>query len=78
MLQQGKLKMKTDGKKISVEMGTLPTGVIIGSVEIVDCEFDENLQYYKYKLKNPKRYKTHIEPDNQAQPCFFFPFGRFE
>lgn len=61
---------------LKLEMGSLPTGVIVGSVEIVDCDYDDSTGYYRYKLVKPKRYRQHIEPDMQAQPCFFFPFGR--
>lgn len=62
-------------KRMKLEPGTLPTGVIVGSVEIVDCLEDED-GGYKYKLKNPKRYKAPMKPKQQAQPLFFFPFGR--
>ncbi|NJM10413.1 MAG: ASCH domain-containing protein [Bdellovibrionaceae bacterium] len=49
-------------------------GVIVGSVEIVDCrEFDRG-DYFGYKLRRPKRYKKHLKPKFQPQPCFFFPF----
>lgn len=65
-------------KKLKKEPGELPTGVIIGSVEIVDCIYFEKLGYYGYKLKKPKRYKDHMKPKNQAQPCWFFPFRKSE
>ena len=54
---------------------TLPRGMIVGSVEIVDCvEFGRD--DYGYKLKNPKRYRKHFKPREQAQPCWFFPYGK--
>lgn len=62
-------------KKLGFEPGELPAGVIVGSVEIVDCKYFEDGDYYGYKLKNPRRYKKHLAPNNQPQPCFFFPFG---
>lgn len=62
-------------KKLGFEPGELPAGVIVGSVEIVDCKYFEDGDYYGYKLKNPRRYKKHLAPKNQPQPCFFFPFG---
>ena len=70
----------TDQKRwdaLGKEIGSLPLGLIVGSVEITDCDYDKSNECYRYKLENPKRYKSHIEPDMQAQPCFFFPFGRF-
>ncbi|GIL16889.1 MAG: hypothetical protein BroJett040_06400 [Oligoflexia bacterium] len=61
-------------KKIKLEPGDLPTGVIVGSVEIIDCRFFEDDECYGYKLRNPRRYKRYLKPKNQPQPCFFFPF----
>ena len=62
--------------KLRLQPGDLPTGVIVGSVEIVDCKYFEEEDYYGYKLKHPKRYKTHLVPENHPQPCWFFPFGK--
>jgi hypothetical protein len=56
--------------------GDLPTGLIVGSVEIVDCKHDKKRDCFAYKLKSPKRYKKHLKPKMQAQPCWFFPFGK--
>jgi hypothetical protein len=62
-------------KKIGYGPGELPTGVIVGSVEIVDCEPSAITRgEFQYKLKNPRRYKEHRAPRRHAQPCFFFPF----
>ena len=63
-------------KKMKLEPGSLPTGLVVGSVEIVDC-LDDGEGGFKYKLKNPKRYRTPIKPKNQPQPLFFYPFGKF-
>ncbi len=66
-----------DFEKINVEPGSLPTGVIVGSVEIVDCATRKHLSKYIYawKLANPKRLKTPIKPERQPQPLFFKPFN---
>lgn len=61
-------------KKMKLNPGDLPTGVIVGSVEIVDCIEIKNGEYFGYKLKSPKRYKQYLKPKTQPQPCFFFPF----
>lgn len=53
-----------------------PTGVIVGSIEIVDCVYFEADEIYGYKLKHPKRYTKYLVPKSQPQPCFFFPFGK--
>ena len=58
--------------------GDLPTGLIVGSVEIVDCVYFKKLKCWGYKLKNPKRYRQKVKPKFQAQPCWFFPFGKPE
>jgi hypothetical protein len=65
-------------KKLGLEPGDLPSGLIVGSVEIVGCKYFESDDYYGYKLKNPIRYKTPIKPENHPQPCFFFPFGEIK
>lgn len=74
------LKPREDGnwKRLNVSPDDVPTGVIVGSVEIVDCVYFKDDDCYGYKLKNPKRYKKHLKPKNQPQPCFFFPFGKRE
>jgi hypothetical protein len=52
--------------------GQLPTGVIVGSVEIVDCR--KNLKWgYAYKLRNPKRLRTPLKAKNQPSPVFWIP-----
>lgn len=63
-------------EKLRLQPGDLPTGVIVGSVEIVDCKYFEDGDCYGYKLTNPKRYKTHLVPKTHPQPCWFFPFGK--
>ncbi len=63
-------------KKMKLNPGDLPTGVVVGSVEIVDCKYFEDDDCYGYRLKSPRRYKKSIKPKNQPQPLFFFPFGK--
>ena len=54
------------------EPGSLPTGVLVGTVEIIGCE--ENAGEYAWKLARPKRLKRRIKPKNQPQPVWFHPF----
>lgn len=61
--------------KLKMEPGDLPSGVIVGSVEIVDC-VEYGVRDYGYRLRNPKRYKKHMKPKQHPQPCWFFPFGK--
>ncbi len=63
-------------KRTGYEPGDLPSGLVVGSVEIVDCIYFKKDKIYGYKLVKPKRYKNHIEPKQQPQPCWFFPFGK--
>ncbi len=51
----------------------LPRGVIVGTVEIVDCVKLEDC--YKWVLARPKRLKRPRKPANHPQPVFFYPFG---
>ncbi len=67
------LKPRTDAyEKMKVESGTFPAGVIIGTVEIVDC-LEKNGEYH-WILANPQRLKKLIPPDGQPQPVWFKPF----
>ncbi len=50
----------------------LPRGVIVGSVEIVDCRQGEDGQY-EYVLENPKRLRVPIVPKGTPQPGFWNP-----
>ena len=50
----------------------LPTGLIVGTVEIVDCT-EEDKNDYEWHLANPKRLSTHLKPRNQPQPGMWRP-----
>jgi hypothetical protein len=52
--------------------GDLPIGVLVGTVEILGCEYKRG-EYY-WHLAKPKRLKRMIKPKNQPQPARFFPF----
>lgn len=62
-----------DWWRIGLRPGDLPTGVIVGSVEILDCEWDEHQECYAYKLGSPRRLRTPLRPVNQPQPGFWLP-----
>lgn len=51
----------------------LSTGLILGSVEIVDCEWGEDC--YEWKLARPERLAKPLKPARRPQPMFFFPFA---
>ena len=59
-------------KKSGFEPGQLPTGVLIGTVEIIGCE--GNPGDYRWKLGQPERLKRMMKPKNRPQPVWFHPF----
>jgi hypothetical protein len=54
------------------EIGSLPTGVLVGTVEIVDCEGGPG--DYAWRLARPIRLRRSVKPKNQPQPIWFRPF----
>ena len=62
-----------DWRRAKSERGKLPTGVIVGSVVIVGCEWSEKDGCFRYKLESPKRLRKHLVPNGQPQPKFFRP-----
>lgn len=59
-------------KKMKIEPGTYRTGVLVGTVEIVDCK--EKSGEYHWILAKPKRLKKGIKPKTQPQAVWFRPF----
>lgn len=59
-----KYRMRCDPEK-------LPSGRIVGSVEIVGCV--DKGDCYAWRLAKPRRYRTHRTPRNQPQPGFWKP-----
>lgn len=60
-------------EEIEREPGDLPTGVIVGTVDVIDCEWVAELGCYAWCLENPKRLRKHLAPTNQPQPGFWRP-----
>ncbi len=56
--------------------GDLPRGLIIGTIEIADCESGDG--DFEWILSNPQRLAEPIAPKEQPQPVWFYPFGRPE
>src|SRR5579871_3505010 len=63
----------SEWRKVRRHPGDLPTGIIIGSVEIVDCRWDGRMNNYAYVLKAPKRLARKKTPKGQPTPCFWLP-----
>lgn len=60
-------------EKMKALPGDFPTGVLVGTVEIVGCETSDGYDF-EWLLANPERLKEPITADNKAQPSWFIPF----
>lgn len=61
-----------DFDSMGLAPGELPTGVLVGTVEITDCSGRPG--YYKWHLKLPKRLRRKLRPRKHPQPGWFNPF----
>jgi hypothetical protein len=61
-----------DWRKIKSQPGGLPTGKIVGTVEIGGTRQLPDGSH-AYALCNPKRLSKYRTPINQPQPCFWLP-----
>jgi hypothetical protein len=67
-----------DFEKLNAKPGDFPTGVLVGTVEIVGCKaplFFEPGGYH-WLLDKPERLPEPIKADNKAQPSWFIPLKR--
>jgi len=51
-----------------IDVDSLPRGVIVGTVELFDCDGDE------WKFRLPERAAKLRKPDNHPMPVWFTPF----
>ena len=56
------------------QLGQLPTGVIVGTVEIIDCIHKPRYDDYEWVLSNPKRFDEPLKPLNRPYQSWFYPF----
>ena len=61
-----------DFEAMGKKPGDLPTGALIGTVEVVDCTGQPG--DYQWHLKGPRRLPRHLKPKNHPQPAWFRPF----
>ena len=61
-------------EEVGYPIDDLPRGVVIGTVEIVGCEF--NGEGFEWQLANPVRLARPLPPNERPQPVWFHPFGR--
>jgi len=60
---------------LGYEIDGLPRGLIVGTIDIVNCVEDKKHKIFEWTLAKPKRLKTLLKPTNQPNPTWFFPFG---
>jgi hypothetical protein len=60
----------------SLDRDQLPHGLIVGTVELVDCI--DCTSEFEWHLAQPKRFKKPLQIGKEAmpQPGFFWPFGK--
>jgi hypothetical protein len=58
--------------EIKLKPRSLPTGVLVGTVEVVGCR--KTRKGYEWDLARPRRLKRPIKPKKHPQPVWFFPF----
>ena len=59
-------------KRMRIDAGDLPTGMLVGTVEITDCSGEPG--DYKWHLARPQRLKRPLRPTKHPQPAWFNPF----
>lgn len=59
-------------RKMKIQPGDLPTGLLVGTVEIADCTGSPG--NYNWIFKNPERLQQGLKPKNHPQPVWFYPF----
>jgi len=63
-----------DFADLDLKPGSLPVGVLVGTVEVVDCIGEPG--DYEWLLENPQRLPEPIKPENHPQPVWFRPFKK--
>jgi hypothetical protein len=61
-----------DFATLDAQPGDFPVGVLIGTVEIVNCTGEPG--DYEWHLARPQRLSVPLKPDHHPQPSWFFPF----
>src|SRR5712691_11082315 len=61
-----------DFERLQLKPGDLPTGVLIGTVEVVGCRDGDDC--CEWLLADPKRLDEAVRPLNHPQPALFYPF----
>jgi hypothetical protein len=87
---KNRIERQTEGRiaqKYKIDVDGLPRGVLVGTVEIVEClplkqkdsqaacfKITDTEGLYGWHLERSKRCRKPLKPKNQPQPSFFNPF----
>lgn len=72
----------TYARETGLDLETLPRGVLVGTVELVDCReiatagLGSDHGDFEWILANPERLSVLLPPCEKPQPMWFHPFGR--
>jgi len=58
-------------KKLGLDIGDLPTGVLVGTMEIEGCQPTED--GWAWKIRDPRRLNRRRRPRGKPQPVWFYP-----
>jgi hypothetical protein len=64
---------KRVGLEHAIDVDALPRGVLVGTIELMDCEQSDD-DSFEWHLGHPVRAATLRAPKNRPQPRFFRPF----
>ncbi|MEJ2748433.1 MAG: ASCH domain-containing protein [Anaerolineae bacterium] len=61
--------------RMNLQPGDLPTGVLVGTVEITDCTPGGPRQF-RWHLARPERLPQNLKPEKRPSRIWFYPFGK--
>jgi len=59
--------------EVGIDLDSLPRGVIVGTVEIYDCQ-PGSAGNFEWLLRSPSRLAKPLRPKRKPEPAWFFPF----
>ena len=71
---RGRVYVYATLKEFSHSTRPLPRGRVLGTVEVIACEWSTRNQCYRCKLSRPRRIRPRIPPTH-PQPVWFYPFS---
>jgi hypothetical protein len=63
---------ESEFKKLKIEPGELPIGLIVGTVEDADCVWDGRGHCFAYVLKDPKRLARKLTPTQHPRSVWWY------